>query len=95
MDRSDYIGSIINEKIQGINAMSISDITGIPRATAIRKLQKLVKDNNLTIDEKKHYRLTGNFLLSFLPAQKKVLNHLAKFSSKVFNSVQIPFIKRT
>ena len=29
----------------GINAMSISDITGIPRATVIRKLKKLVKKN--------------------------------------------------
>ena len=28
----------------GINAMSISDITGIPRATVIRKLNKLVEN---------------------------------------------------
>jgi hypothetical protein len=39
----------------GINAMSISDITGIPRATVIRKLRKLVKDKYLQKDEKKHY----------------------------------------
>ena len=42
--------------MQGINAMSISDITGIPRATVIRKLQKLVKGKSLSIDTKKHYR---------------------------------------
>tara|TARA_B100000780_G_scaffold33751_1_gene21108 strand:- start:219 stop:1190 length:972 start_codon:yes stop_codon:yes gene_type:complete len=95
MDRNNYLGSIINKKIQGINAMSISDITGIPRATVIRKLQTLVKNNNLTIDKKKHYRLTGDFLLNFLPTQKKVLDHLAKFSSKVFNSAQISLIKKT
>ena len=28
----------------GINAMSISSLTGIPRATVIRKLKKLVKN---------------------------------------------------
>ena len=29
----------------GVNAMSISDISGIPRATVIRKLNKLIKKN--------------------------------------------------
>ena len=43
----------------GINAMSISDITGIPRATVIRKLNKLLKENFLKIDDKKHYSSTG------------------------------------
>ncbi len=39
----------------GINAMSISNITGIPRGTVFRKLQILVKKNFLYIDEKKLY----------------------------------------
>ena len=34
----------------GVNAMSISDISGIPRATVIRKLNKLIKKKFLTID---------------------------------------------
>ena len=38
--------------LSGINAMSISDITGIPRATVIRKLNKLVKEKFLKIDIK-------------------------------------------
>ena len=40
--------------MQGVNAMSISDITGIPRATVVRKLKVLVKNNILSIDDKKH-----------------------------------------
>ena len=32
--------------------MSISDISGIPRATVIRKLNKLLKGKFLTIDSK-------------------------------------------
>ena len=83
--RNNFIKSIINRKAQGINAMSISDITGIPRATAIRKLQKLVINKNLSIDGKKHYRLTGNFAIKLLPTQKVVLGQLANFSTKVFN----------
>ena len=71
--------------MQGINAMSISDITGIPRATVIRKLQKLVKGKSLSIDTKKHYRLTGFFTKKLMPTQKKVLHQLAIFSASVFN----------
>ena len=74
-----------NKAMQGLNAMSISDITGIPRATVIRKLQKLVKRKNLQIDEKKHYKLSGNFVKILKPVQKSILIKLGCFSSKVFN----------
>ena len=85
LSREDYIKSLISQKSQGINAMSISDITGIPRATVIRKLQKLIITNNLTIDDKKHYRLTGNLIKTLKPTQKVVLEKFANFSTKVFN----------
>ena len=84
--REDYFKSMLSKKIQGINAMSISDITAIPRATVIRKLQKLVIKGGLSIDKKKHYRLTGNLVHMTKPAQKIVLEQLANFSTKVFNS---------
>ena len=77
------ISTLVN--MQGINAMSISDITGIPRATVIRKLKKLVKGKVLSIDIKKHYRLTGFFTKKLMPTQKKVLHQLAIFSVSVFN----------
>ena len=86
MDRNNFIKSTYtSSKMQGINAMSISDITGIPRATVIRKLKKLVKIKNLTIDKKKHYRLSGNFTKTLMPLQKNVLITLAKFSAQIFN----------
>ena len=71
--------------MQGINAMSLSDISGIPRATVIRKLKKLVKLEHLSIDDKKHYRLTGNFVKQIMPEQKKVFTRLANFSAQIFN----------
>ena len=76
---------LAENKMEGINAMSISDITGIPRATVIRKLRKLVKQRNLIIDFKKHYRLSGIFAKKLMPLQKDVLLKLSEFSSKIFN----------
>jgi len=69
----------------GINAMSISDITGIPRATVIRKLKKLVKNKFLKIDDKKHYLTTGEHRRSLTDIQKKNFKKLSKFASVIFN----------
>ena len=86
MGRDTFVRIMLAEnKMEGINAMSISDITGIPRATVIRKLRKLVKQRNLTIDFKKHYRLSGIFAKKLMPLQKDVLVKLSEFSCKIFN----------
>ena len=88
MNRDEFLKSIFFAvQMQGINAMSISEITGIPRATVIRKLKKLVKNNNLTIDSKKHYKLSNNFIITLKPLQKIVLIKLANFSAVVFNLI--------
>ena len=70
---------------EGINAMSISDITGIPRATVIRKLNKLIKENFLRIDKKKHYSTTGVYQKEILNIQKNTLTNLSKFAERVYN----------
>ena len=88
MNRDEFLKSIFTvSKGQGINAMSISDITSIPRATVIRKLKKLVNQKILTINDKKHYKLTGSFANKLKPLQKNVFVKLADFSTKVFNLV--------
>ena len=90
MNRDEFLKSIFTDnKVQGINAMSISDITSIPRATVIRKLKKLVNQKILTIDAKKHYKLNGSFASKLKPLQKNVFVKLADFSTKVFNLVII------
>ena len=86
MNRNEFIKSTYaNVKIQGLNAMSISEITGIPRATVVRKLSKMIKKNYLFIDNKKHYKLTGYLVQKLVPIQNTVLTNLAGFSTKVFN----------
>ena len=69
----------------GVNAMSISDITGIPRATVIRKLNKLTKEKFLKIDNKKHYSSTGVHRKKILGIQKNTLNNLSKFTARIYN----------
>ena len=72
-------------KFSGVNAMSISEITGIPRATVIRKLNRLIKDKYLKIDSKKHYISTGLNTKKFLEVQKTTLINLSKLTANIYN----------
>ena len=74
-----------NKDDAGVNAMSISDITGIPRATVIRKLNKLIKENFLQIDDKKHYSSTGAYQKEILDVTKNTLNNLSKLTERIYN----------
>ena len=74
-----------NKDDAGVNAMSISDITGIQRATVIRKLNKLIKENFLKIDTKKHYSSTGIYQKEILDVTKNTLNNLSKLTARVYN----------
>ena len=86
MNRIEFIKSLYSsDEMSGLNAMSVSDITGIPRATVVRKLKRLVKLKNLTIDNKKHYKLTGNSVNQIASLQVIVLNKLTIFATQIFN----------
>jgi DNA-binding Lrp family transcriptional regulator len=74
-----------NENILGVNAMSISDISGIPRATVIRKLKKLVKIGFLKVDSKKQYLTTNLEAKELKIVQKKNLQNLSKFAERIYN----------
>jgi hypothetical protein len=69
----------------GVNAYSISDITAIPRATVIRKLNKLIKEKFLKIDDKKQYSSTGVHGKTLLNIQKNTLKNLSKFTARIYN----------
>jgi len=73
----------------GVSAMSISDMTAIPRATVIRKCKFLVKKNYLQLNEKKQYILTGLNTQRILPYQKLIFKNKAKFIRKVLNLLTI------
>jgi predicted transcriptional regulator len=73
----------------GVSAMSISEMTAIPRATVIRKCKFLVKNNYLQLNEKKQYILTGLNTQRILPYQKLIFKNKAKFIRKVLNLLTI------
>ena len=73
----------------GISAMSISDMTNIPRATIIRKCQYLVKEDLVKINAKKQYVLSSMNFKKILPYQTEVFKYKAKFIRKVINLVTI------
>ena len=73
----------------GISAMSISDMTNIPRATIIRKCQYLVKEDLIKINTKKQYVLSSMNFKKILPYQTEVFKYKAKFIRKVINMIII------
>tara|TARA_B100000579_G_scaffold299132_1_gene249174 strand:+ start:363 stop:1337 length:975 start_codon:yes stop_codon:yes gene_type:complete len=81
-----YLHSTIKKKI-GINAMSLSAISNIPRATVIRKLKILLKNNFLTVDEYKLYHPDTKFLTSStaLKLNKSAIIGLSNFVTKTIN----------
>ena len=73
----------------GISAMSISDMTNIPRATIIRKCQYLLKEDLIKNNEKKQYVLTTMNFKKILPYQSEVFWFKAKFIRKILNLLVI------
>ena len=87
MSRESFMEKYLLESknILGINAMSISDISGIPRATVIRKLSKLIKLRYLSVDMKKHYLTTGTHAKELKDIQNVNLKNLSKFAARIYN----------
>ncbi len=92
-DRKKYQISIQGSDERGVNAMSLAEITGIPRATVVRKLEFLMKNKFLNISEKKLY----TFGMTMQSKQFKVIsklqdrnmNALSKFLYRVFNQINV------
>ena len=73
----------------GISAMSISDMTKIPRATIIRKCKYLIKEDLIKLNQKKQYVLTTMNFRKILPYQAEIFKYKAKFIRKILNLLVI------
>ena len=73
----------------GISAMSISDMTLIPRATVIRKCKYLIRNDLIKLNEKKQYVLSSFNFKKILPYQTEAFRFKAKFIRKVLNLLVI------
>jgi len=73
----------------GVSAMSLSDMTYIPRATVIRKCKYLMKQGYLKLNDRKQYVMTGLNIDKILPYQQRVFKNKAKFLRKTLNLLTI------
>ena len=86
----DYTNIILSDAQtqSGLNIMSISEMTKIPRATVIRKVKALEKKNLLISNEKKQYYLVKQLSASAaIPLMKKNFMLKGKLISKILNLI--------
>ena len=86
-----YQKLVMSADNKGLNAMSISDITGIPRPTVVRKLKYLIKNNFLHINKKKliSIDIKGNAFKRSTILQNQNMISLSNFVFRVFNQIKI------
>ncbi|WP_415285070.1 MarR family transcriptional regulator [Candidatus Pelagibacter sp. Uisw_130] len=91
LTRKKYTTSIQGSDDRGVNTMSISDVTGIPRITVIRKLKYLIKRNILQINEKKLITLniSGVAFDEIEELQNKNMRSLSNFIYRAFNQIKV------
>ncbi|MDC1006780.1 MarR family transcriptional regulator [Candidatus Pelagibacter sp.] len=90
-DRKKYQISIQGSDERGVNAMSLAEITGIPRTTVIRKLKILIKKDLLQINEKNliTINMKGEGFKIAQKLQNKNMLSLSNFISRAFNQLKI------
>ena len=86
-----YQKLVMSADNKGLNAMSISDITGIPRPTVVRKLKYLIKNNFLHINKKKliSIDIKGSAYKRSTILQNQNMISLSNFVFRVFNQIKI------
>ena len=86
-----YKKELVGSDARGVNAMSIAEITGIPRPTVVRKLKYLIDKKFLHINEKK--LITYNAKDSAFQKTSKMIDRnmlsLSDFIYRVFNQIKI------
>ncbi len=86
-----YQKRIMGSDDKGMNAMSLAEITGIPRPTVVRKLKYLINNDYLSINEKKLIvvNIQGAKLKRSSFLQDENIKTLSNFIFKVFNQIKI------
>ena len=86
-----YQKDVMSADDVGLNAMSISEITGIPRPTVVRKVKFLIKNNYLNINKKKliFVDIKGKAFKRSINLQDQNILSLSNFIYRVFNQIKI------
>jgi len=88
---SSYRKELMGSDSRGVNAMSISEITGIPRPTVVRKLKYLFDKKFLHINKKKLITFDAKesaFVTTGKMVKQNMLG-LSNFIYRVFNQIKI------
>ncbi len=75
----------------GLNSMSISDITGIPRPTVVRKIDSLIKQGYAKIDKKKliSINIEKKVFLNTQKMQERTVKDISVLIYKILNKASI------
>ena len=90
-NRTAYIKEIMGSDLRGVNAMSLSEITSIPRPTVVRKLKWLISKKFLNINDKKLISLDAkdSAFKKSKNLQKQNFLTLSNFIYRVFNQIKV------
>ena len=90
-NRASYFKEIMGSDLRGVNAMSLSDITGIPRPTVVRKLKWLIDKKFLNINDKKLISLDAkdSAFKKSEEMQRQNFLSLSNFIYRVFNQIKV------
>ena len=91
INRVAYFKEIMGSDLRGVNAMSLSEITGIPRPTVVRKLKWLIKKKFLNINNKKLISLDAkdSAFTKTREMQRQAFLNWSNFVYRVFNQINI------
>ena len=90
--KNEYIDKLIHiSEKEGINAMTISDLTGIPRPTILRKLNKLQEKKLIIKNKNSLYRLTDLYqnIKDVDGIRLKNIKNLSGFLAKIYNIIGV------
>ena len=90
-NRVAYFKEIMGSDLRGVNAMSLSEITGIPRPTVVRKLKWLLNKRFLHINDKKLISLDAkdSAFKQSKEMQKQNFVSLSNFIYRLFNQIKV------
>ena len=90
-NRTVYFKEIMGSDLRGVNAMSLSEITGIPRPTVVRKLKWLINKRFLHINDKKLISLDAkdSAFKKAKEMQKQNFVSLSNFIYRLFNQIKV------
>ena len=88
---SEWEKDMVNIEESGVNTMSISEITHIPRPTVVRKLNYLLKNKYISVNKKKQFTINikDQALTDTIRIQEQNISSLSDLVCKIFEKVKI------